>query len=533
MNKGFNLLSLHDDVLDRHPRSWICIKSENLGKIIFDLESEITKNHLLTRESLSREMASCFKCSHGVIKQLFQGKKSYYPIPFLISLFRKAGKLFLLKSLQIASLKVNSASAKPVKPPYKLNNTLAKILGAFMADGSLSVQLNFTTLEKSSLYLIKEKLLELDIPFSQGHAPSRNEFQLRVRLNKSILFQLKETIYPLFNQVNVQIHYGLNLVDEHKDNVEMFNVWMKDAFGVSSRLKRHYNAWRVDYSNKVVSRYLMNFFEVSPGPKAYTAFEPLIIKKSSLLLRKEFAKGVLMFDGHVTQSGTIAFSSVSKDLFNSIKEIWSLDVLAHFTSFNKVRGDYVLSTKRNNPICKLEAYFEENTTKANRLKWVIGKYDNDPIPVKENSKVSFTKLIDVIMRVGVCDTTYLSNLFQCTTSNLRDYLKVLSKQNRIYLSRTPQQMRLDTFSPKTTILLRQEIHDLIFREIKSRFSTYCEFAQLLSLQKGTFSAMKVKKNRIPLPVLSKMISLLDIDKDLILNNIERIDREAILIKNST
>ncbi|HLC57869.1 MAG TPA: hypothetical protein VJH95_04815 [Candidatus Nanoarchaeia archaeon] len=533
MNKKFNIFSLHDDVLDRHPRSWICIKSQNLEKIVFNLESEILKNRNLTRESLSREMGLCFNCSHGMIKQLFQGKKAYYPIPFLLYLLGKTGNLSLLKSLQITSLKVNSASSLSLKLPSKLNRTLAKILGAFMADGSFTLNVRFASYQKSDLDILSKKLAFLGIKFSESYVVSRKEFQMGIVVNKKNLKLLKQQIFPYFSSLSIQSKYTLELTDEHRDNVQAFAKWLFDEFGVTSLVLRHSrkNAWRVIYSNKIIARYLMAFFEVSPGPKTYTAFEPRLIRESTLFVRREFAKGVLMFDGHVTQFGTISFSTVSKNLHDAIKDIWSLDGLTHFSCLDN-RGSYILATKRNNPISKTKSYFEEGTTKENRLQWVVGKYGNDPIPVKENSKVSFPKLMDVIMCVEVCDTFYLSSLFHCTTSTLREYLNVLYRQNKIYLSRTPQLMRLDTFSPKTTILLRREVHDLMFKKIKSRFSTYYKFAKLLDLKKGTFSAMKVRKSRIPLLVLSKMIALLDIDKNLVLNNIERIDREAILINNS-
>ncbi|MEK7104189.1 MAG: hypothetical protein AAB842_02175 [Patescibacteria group bacterium] len=463
MNKLFNLFLLHSP-LDTHPRSWVCLSGSKIKTIIECLENNILKNKKLSRESLSRLLGNRLNCSPSTIKQILQRKRKYYPISVILELIKLNNKKreFLYNFKQnIESLKVNSASAKPVKATLFLNENLAKILGAFMADGSLS-----------------------------------------------------------------QAHYNIELVDEYKDSVEAFIHWIKEEFGINpASLKRKKNAWRIIFSNKILARYLVCFFEVTPGPKTFDAFEPKIIRTSNLKIRKNFARGALMFDGCVAINKKIMFSSKSKILIESIKEIWRKDGVYFGMSFSSKRNETNLFTTAENKKEKLQNYFEENTQKWKLLQWLSGDLAQSPIIKSESSASYVEKTLEIVSKTKCCDTFFIKKSLKCNHTTARNYLKVLRDQGRIKLTNKPNQIT-QYISSKATLILKTEAHNFIFVKIKKEYGTYKNFSEVLNIKKATFSKWCVKKSGVPIYILKMTCQILNVNfGKLCKNNIEKIDRE--------
>ncbi|MCX6789669.1 MAG: hypothetical protein NTZ42_03630 [Candidatus Gribaldobacteria bacterium] len=422
------------------------------------------KNRKLSRDGLSRLLGSHLNCSPSTIKQILQGKREYYPIPVILELIKLSSKKrkFLHDFKQnIKSLKINSASSRSVKATSVLSENLAKILGAFMADGSLSLT-----------------------------------------------------------------HYNIELIDEYKDSVEAFIRWINEEFRVSpTSLKRKKNAWRVIFSNKILARYLTSFFEVNPGPKTFDAFEPKIIKTSSLKIRKNFARGALMFDGCVTISKKIMFSSKSKILIESIKEIWSRDSVHFGMSFSSNRNETNLFTTSKNRKEKLQSYFEKNTQKWKLFKWISGDLTQSPV-IKSKSSASYVeKTLEIIRKAKYCDTFFIKKSLRCNHTTARNYLKILRDQKRIKLTNKPNQIT-QYISPKATLILRTKAHNFIFTKIKKEYGTYKSFSGILNIKKATFSRWRVKKSGIPIHILKLTCQILNVDfKKMRKGNIKKIDRE--------
>lgn len=537
MSKKFNLLLLHQ-LEDVHPRTWICLNGPRLKDIIKDLEREALKTQGYCRESLSKKLSTHFRCSRGVIKRILQGKSEFYPIPIIFELlkFSKNRRKFLKEvKKDIEYLKVNSASAKPVKAIYRLSENLAKILGAFMADGSLSIQVVIAAPYSKGLEEIRKRFTKLGIRYSAGKAPSRNQYYISVQANKNNFQLLNKLIYS-FHPLS-QTHYSVELTDEYKDNVEAFIRWIKEEFDINpNRFKKMRNAWRVSFSNKILARYLMFFFEVKPSYKAYFAFEPRIIKKSNLKVRKAFAKGVLMFDGCVTGEKKIAFGTVSRNLFTSIKQIWKKDDITFGQSIGERKGSYkpgsytvfTLSTTPGNQKEKLLKYFEPDTQKWKLLNWLCGDLGYTPV-LKTNSSLSLKKIIKILQKIKICDTDFLKNYFNSHSySHVRVYLKILRDQNKIKLSIHPNSIS-KYISKNTTVLLKNEFHKLLFQRIRMKFKKDKNFAEFLKIHKSTFSAWRVRKNRIPLYILEKICKILNLDFSKVFANIEKTDREIVEI----
>lgn len=533
MSKKFNLLLLHQPE-DIHSRTWICLKKPGLKTIIEDLERDILKNQGWCREKLSREVANRLNCAHTTIKWVLLGKHEFYQIPIILELlkFSKNKKKFLKEiKKNIEYLKVNSASAKPVKAIYRLSKNLAKILGAFMADGSLSIQVVIAAPYSKGLEEIRKRFTKLGIRYSTGNTPSRNQYYISIQADKNNFKLLNKAIRP-FHPLT-QTHYSIELSDEYKDNVEAFTKWIKEEFAVSpNRFEKIRNAWRVSFSNKILARYLICFFGVNPGVKTYSAFEPLIIKDSNLKIRKAFAKGVLMFDGCVTKEGKMSFGTMSHNLFSSIKQIWERDDIKFGKSINRRGSGYSsgenqiffnLFTTAENKKEKLLKYFEPNTQKWKLLNWLSGDLNYVPV-IKTGHSLSTKKVIKLLQKVKICDAIFLKTYFKCAHTTIRIYLKILKNQGKIRLSNRPHYIN-DYIDKNTTILLKNKFHAFIFKKIRKKFKKDKNFAKFLGIHKATFSNWRLRKSRIPINILRIICKVLDFDFNKASENVEKTDRE--------
>lgn len=526
MNKTFNLFLLHQPT-DVHPRSWISFKGDSTKIIFNNLEKTVLTERGWCREKLSRKMGKLLNCSHSTIKQMFQGKHEFYPIIVILKLleFTKYKRKFL-KSFKedIKYLKVNSASSKPLKAVHRSNENIAKILGAFMADGSLSARQAIASNKPQHLYEIKQILTRLEVKHSNiKHIASRKQYSIDVGINQNSLKVLNVLLLP--SALRTQSYYNIELTEEYKDNVEAFIKWIKQEFDINPTFfKKKKNAWRTTFSNKILARYLIVFFGVTPGPKTYSAFEPNVIKISSLKIRKSFAMGVLMFDGCVSMNNKITLGLRSKKLINDIKEIWEHDNINFGITENKEKKETVLFTTAKNNIEKLEQYFEKNTQKSKLLKWMEGDL-SQKIVIKENSSIaSVNSFFKVIQDIKCCDTLFVSQYFKCNHYTARNYLKILKKQKRITLSKKPTQLGIFV-SPNTTVLLKKQFHTMIFVKVRKTFKTDKNLADFINIKKATFSAWRLRKNRIPLHIIKRICKILNIDLKKIHSNIQKTDRE--------
>lgn len=524
MSKKINLLLLNTPQ-DKHPRTWICLKGSRLGHILKELENNALKNQKWSKNQLNKKLVNQLNCAVNTIGMTLREKREFYPIPIIEALLRfsKNKRKFLREITDnIEYLKVNSASAKPVKAVNKLNKNLAKILGAFMADGSLSVQIIIASSQPKNLSKAKYELIKLQIPYSSGNAPSRKQHYISIQVNRSNFKILNKLIFSF--HFLIQTHYNIELVDEYKDNVETFIKWIKEEFNIKpTNFYKKRNAWRVIFSNKILARYLICFFDVIPGPKTYDAHEPEIIKKSGLATRKEFAKGALMFDGCVSMNKKVLFSTKSEKFLSSIVDIWTRDRVKFGTSFNQKRKEYNLYTKTENEKKRLLKYFEPKTPKWKLLQWLSGDLNQASL-LKNKSRFSLDRVLKILHRIKSCDAIFLKNYFKRSHSTIRSFLRILKDQGKIRLSNQPQFIS-NYIDKGTTILLKQRIHEKLFKKIKNKFGEYQNLARFLEINKSTFSAWRVRKNRIPIYILKKICRITDFDLVEVLRNIEKTDRE--------
>lgn len=325
-----------------------------------------------------------------------------------------------------------------------------------------------------------------------------------------------------------QTHYVIELTDEYEDNVRAFSKWIETTFEIQSsflNIKRGKRAWRVIFSNKILARYLTEFFGMKSGLKTYDVAEPERIKVSTLGIRRDFAKGVLMFDGCVTKGGKIVFSSKSKDLASAIEEIWTKDRIAHgILSINK-RGEYTVGTTIPNSTERLLKYFEPNTQKWKLLHWINGNKVAKPI-IKDGAVLSTEKILLLLREIKSCDANFLERYFERNYTSIRYYLRTLKSQGYIRISTSPRTWSR-YISEKTTVYLNNPTHNMIFAKIKEKLKLEKNAASVLGIHKATFSAWKLRKNRIPIEILRQLCSLLGIDFSDLAKDVIQTDRDII------
>jgi len=532
--ENFNIFNLHKDI-DRHPRSWICVKGEGIKDIIREIEAKIIKEKGFSRESLAKLLSKRLNCNFNSFKYIFRGEKEYYPIPFIKELINISGNKEYLKKVhsRIQYLKVNSAISKKVKCIKNLTPDLYKILGAFMADGSLTVTIQFASKNKFDLEQPKKFFEESNTNYNEWYCKSREEHSLGIAINQKNWDRVNQII-SLNKITKIQSHYNLEISDEHQSNLESFRKWVLNSFNVlPNSFKEKRGAWRLTYSNKIVARYLMTFFDVVPGPKTYTAFEPTLIKDSPLDMRKLFARGVLMFDGSFTSAGKLTFSTKSRDLFESIKDITKKDDLA--IGITRNRGDFAMFTYEKTSKQKILSYFEKETHKWLRVKDFLETRNRSieelikRYKIYPNNKITFEKLYDLIKDIKSCDLEYLSNYFKCSKHIIKAYLIILKNSRLISFSKNPVLIKKRFVKSSTQILLKENIHNFIFDKIKEECGTYKNFCDSANIHKATISAWKLRKSRINLSILEKICRLCNIDFSIVLNNVKEADRKIIEI----
>jgi len=495
------------------------------------LEKEILAKHRISREYLSELLSGELHCAKGVIKNLLRGGTPFYPIIVLQKLLIRSSRpqfsrRQILKSISV--LKVNSASAKPAKAVTTLSEDLAKIIGAFAADGSLSVQLVVEASTEKHLETTQKALPKIIQLKKIRWSPTRKKYYIAIQLNeysRDVLACVEKISDP---NALTQMHSVIELTDEYEDNVRAFAKWIKTIFDIeptSLKVRRGKRAWRVIFSSKILARYLTEFFGMKSGLKTYTISEPDIVKNAKLNIRREFAKGALMFDGCVTKGGKITFSTKSKDFTSAIQEIWIKDKIACGVLSRNRRGEYSISTIVPNRLQRLLKYFEPDTQKWKLLQWINGATNSKPI-IKKSGALSAEKILSLLNEIKSCDINFMERHFKRRYTSVRHYLHILIKHKKIKITHSPH-IWGHYINEKTSVYLSKRIHDVVFTAIREKLGMGKSVARVLEIHKGTFSAWKKRKNGIPVEILKKLAPLLGFKLKELTRAVIQTDRDII------
>ncbi len=521
MSSEFNLLLLHSKT-DMHPRSWICLEGEKLCDVVEELELKTLRRLKSNREGFSRMLGKRMDCSHSAIKRAL-GKKGYFPIPVINALLEHCEhREREIKDINEKSewMKVNSASAKPIKACRIVTANLAKIVGAFVADGSLHISTTFSSKKSRKLDELEEMMKCMGMRYPRKYSEARKEFFIGMSNNRSNPERIAELLAHC-KDAEVQQHSEIELIDYYMDNVEKFNAWILEVFGIKPHIYcKRGNAWRTCFSNKILARYLTVFFGMTPGKKSEIASEPEIIKNSPLHLRRQFAKGVMMFDGCVTMDGRMQLESKSPLLIQSVKEIWSADGV----KFGLQKNRKVIYSTLKNEGNKIREYFKPGTTKHRRLLLVEGKAGLTRELDNHGGNISLEKMLNVLGKTKVCDVAFLSSNFRVSYNTVLQHIRILKNAGKIKFNRTPAFLDARHVSGETGVLIGEDARSRLFDKLGKKFCTGKNAADSMHTNKATFSAWKLGKNRIPIRIVEQMAELTGSGKEEIYQNIVSTDR---------
>jgi predicted transcriptional regulator len=379
----FDLFKLHSEK-DR-PSGWIWVYFDcNLLKKHYKLL--LKKNNQNQIAKIISQKLNCGFSTIGkhLIKIKYGKNKIYFPLPVIIELV-----ILVEANIKEEIIKLfqnfriyTDTTSKITNPVRNISNLLAKVIGSHLADGSLSN------------------------------------------------------------------NYHLVLCDNRKELVKAYKSWINDLFNVEGKVRfdKKQNMYTYSLGNKIIGRYFEKIFDIKVGRKFDVACEPKIIKKSSLSIRKEFAKGVLNFDGGVKSTGMVALTSMSKALIDDVSEILRLDGIEVNKRYNKNKKSWLIESKsgRNKEyIAKLLVYFEEGTWKYKRLKFFLNKrkYKIEELtylfPTHHLSKINLTYLYKILSKMEKFKINDImkklkENKIKINNVTAYKYLFILEKAGLIY-----------------------------------------------------------------------------------------------------
>jgi len=322
----FDLFQLHSWKEDKKPRSWIRFEGKNLCRILREIINEILAKKGQTKRKFSITLAALLNYKsysrlNSYIYNLFN-QDIPLPIPVImktLDIYRNVCNLNdekidntkqkILENIEYLSMNVGGGNrTKSVK---ELTISLAKIIGAHLADGNLLIKKN------------------------------------SVKWNS----------------------YRFLLEEENEISVKKLGKLFEDVFGiqVESKYNNKNNTWKIELWNKIILRYFTKILKIPHGNKTYIAEEPTIIKHSSRNIREAFATGVLTFDGSIGIDFTQDLFVRSKKLAESIYDILKKDNLnvkiKKKGEFYSVRG--IIENK------KWLKYFEVGSSKWLKVKFCL------------------------------------------------------------------------------------------------------------------------------------------------------------------
>ncbi len=244
----------------------------------------------------------------------YLNRRNYIPLFVLKELENRSGIKFQndIKYLEYGL----GSTKKRTKAVLKITPILAKILGAFVAD---------------------------------GHLKKRESF-----------FRGRKVI-----------HYEIVFREEYESNVDSLVRWFNTVFGINLKSKKIKNHFYLYISNKILFRYFNRIFNFKSGRKTETVSVPKLIKYSSKEIQKSFVLGIMMFDGYVDKrNGYVELQLKNKKMINEVKNILSnINIFVDYISIkNDKFGRYRIVIRKHKKLYKCLLLFEPYTEKWWRLK---------------------------------------------------------------------------------------------------------------------------------------------------------------------
>jgi len=284
---------------------------DNVVRIAMGDELRSKFNYSVSRLRLKRKFISdSFGFDYSSVCRWLKNHK-FVPL----KLFKLLKEVYFLDFSNHMKYFVGCSNSRKIKIPKKLNENLAKVIGAHVADGCLKKRVS----------------------------QSKNGRYMR---------------------------YELVLREQYYSHVDSFCRWFNDCFDYGIRPIDRGNHFEVYIGSRVIFEYFNKILKIPYGPKSATIRVPDYIKNSNYNIKVAFLMGIFMFDGSVERkTGYVSLVSRSEKLVKGLyKLLEDIGIVPDY--INKKPDKY----KRHRLIIRKQAklkecltLFEKDTEKWERL----------------------------------------------------------------------------------------------------------------------------------------------------------------------
>tara|TARA_B100000315_G_C14537501_1_gene569199 strand:+ start:432 stop:1622 length:1191 start_codon:yes stop_codon:yes gene_type:complete len=261
-----------------------------------------------------------------------------------------------------------------IKCPNKINEELAKIIGAIIADG-----------------------------------------HLRYRKSKR------------------GYHYELVIVEGFKSNVDAFSKWFNKVFGVKIIPKKENKYYLIYISNKIIFKFFNSVIGIPAGNKSSIVYVPEIVRNSNSNIKKAFLQGIFMFDGGVDyRTCYIDLVSKSRTLIKETNEILKqLKLEPDFVSLNPDNfGRYRLRFRKASKLKKCLQLFGKNTEKWFRLKEHLDGLETITKDLKIAIK-SFDKYYPRVRKNSITFSDIIKTIYELKSAEVESVAKSIKRNKTV------------------------------------------------------------------------------------------------------
>lgn len=488
----FNLFQLHDDREDKSPRSWLRLKGEKLLEEVRSILSEIINKHG-SLPNISKIVAERLDANPLTVEnnlrcirnnKWYTSRKNDVSIPLIDALLKiwdikryekKKWELIELTEFLIAY------KSKPTKAVKELILELCKIAGAHAADGTLS----------------------------------------HTRFSKS------------------GFAHRWIIIERDEKAIKSLKEWIENVFGVNVNIKKsnYEDAFKIVIDNKVIFRYLTKILGFKTGHKIYTVSMPSVIQKSNLNMRRNFALGVLTFDGCVDIHGYVRMGLMNEKLRDSVVEVMKEDGIdVKFSRYK--RGEFVMRVfiKENDP--RILNYFDGNS-----IKYILAKFFIDGSNAENimelfngnvNSKINLRDVLEISRKLRVYTISTLRKCLELSHRTMRAYLRILEKAGYLEVIRPKDivtiPLVLDNIDDKTAVMLENNYRDEFFNRVLIG-SSQKDLARVIGVFPSVVNNWKCGRNKIQIKYLKRLLNINNkMDEKEILDSIKSLNKNIYIYK---
>lgn len=450
-----DLFKLHDSDEDANPFSWIKFRGSKLRNLVDNIIDDIVNKNKISKTKLAKIISKKLGCSTSHIKSIVF-VDGWFPIPFLNALIdlRKDKNLKMKIQNSIEEITFLRDCLGPFRACKNINETLCKIIGAHLADGTMVLSLKFWSKDFSKLKSFRDNFVN---NFSMKDRPKIRESNLKgrvfyfeiwpsVNLYDRIKYFMNNNDFIKSKLIRTLRSYQFSIRDEYKNSLESFSDWMQQVFDLNLKVKktRTENSWNIGFKNKIFFRYLNKILEIPFGNKTKTVDVPNQIKKSPFSKRKALCIGIFTFDGSMHLAGHVELNLTNYRLVNFVCSTLQEDNLI-FLKGEKNEHYYCKSNRlyaNLKDANKWISYFESGTEKWIRANECVYGFKGST-QSKNEALLSFnlaygkyTLLIDAIKAAETlnvfelgdfCSRMKISKMMACT------YTRILKNANIVNL----------------------------------------------------------------------------------------------------